>query len=195
MTKRQILQLAVGLVQAQAVRNGGVDLQRFGRNASPLAARHVRQRAHVVRAIRQLDEDDAHIARHGQQHLAKRLGLVLLARVELQLVKFRQAVDQLCHRGAKTVYQIRLGNAAVLHGIVQQRRHERLHIQLPAGAQGRHGDRMRDIGLAAVAQLTQVRGVGIAVGLAHLLNAGTVEIVELFQQRGKAGRGRIGHRR
>ena len=49
---------------------------------------------------------------------------------------------------------------------------------------GRHGDRMRDIDLAAVAQLTQVRGVGIAVGLAHLLNAGTVEIVELFQQRG-----------
>jgi hypothetical protein len=118
--ERQVLQLAVGLVQAQAVGNGGVNLQRFGRNAAPFLARHVVQRAHVVRAVGQLDQDDAHIPRHGQQHLAKRLRLVFLAGVELQLVQLGQSVHQFGHGRAKTLDQLGLGDAAVFHGVVQQ---------------------------------------------------------------------------
>src|SRR5260221_7290020 len=38
---RSVLQLAVGLVQAQAVGDGCVDLQRLRRDAAPLVARHV----------------------------------------------------------------------------------------------------------------------------------------------------------
>ena len=73
--------------------NRGVNLNRFRCNATPLTTRHVRQRSHIVRTVRQFDQDDAHIARHGQQHLAKRFRLVFLAGVKVQFVKLSKAVD------------------------------------------------------------------------------------------------------
>ncbi len=97
MAKGEVLQLSVGLVQSQAVGDGRVDFEGFGRNAAPFAARHVGQRPHVVRAVGQLDQDDAYIAGHGEQHLAKRLGLVFLAGVELQFVEFGQPIHQFGH--------------------------------------------------------------------------------------------------
>jgi hypothetical protein len=118
--ERQFLQFAVSLVQAQAVRDGRVDVERFARDACPLLARRIGQRAHVVRAVGQLDQDDAHVARHGQQHLAERLGLVFFAGVELQLVELGEPVDQFRHRGAEALDQLGLGDAAVFDGVVQQ---------------------------------------------------------------------------
>ena len=53
--ERQILQLAVTLVQPQAVGNGGIDFQRLAGDAMPLGARHVAQGTHVVAAISQFD--------------------------------------------------------------------------------------------------------------------------------------------
>ena len=135
-----------------------------------LLARHVAQGAHVVRAVGQLDQDDAHVARHGQQHLAERLGLVFLAGVELQLVQLGQAIHQFGHRRAEALDQLGLGDAAVFHGVVQQRGHQGLRVELPFGALGRDGDRVGDVGLAAVAQLAQVGLVGKAVGLPDLFD-------------------------
>jgi hypothetical protein len=84
-----------------------------------------------VQAVGQLDQDDAHVARHGQQHLAEGLGLAFLAGVELQLVQLGQPVHQLGHRRAEALDQLGLGDAAVLHGVVQQRGHHGLGVQLP----------------------------------------------------------------
>jgi hypothetical protein len=39
---------------------------------------HVLQGAEVVQAVRQLDDDDAHVLRHGDEHLAEVLGPLLL---------------------------------------------------------------------------------------------------------------------
>ena len=82
-TKRQILQFAVSLVQAQTVGNRGVNFDRFRRNSTPFAARHIGQGPHIVRSVRQLDQDNAHVARHGQQHFAKGFRLVFFAGVKL----------------------------------------------------------------------------------------------------------------
>ena len=179
MAERQFLQFAVGLVEARAgarsarrCRASPCEMRR------PLLARRIVQRAHVVRAVGQLDQDDAHVARHGQQHLAERLGLVLLARVELELVQLGEAVDQFGHRGAEALDQLRLGDPAILDRVVQQGRHQGLGVELPFGALGGHGDRMGDVGLAAVAQLPQVGLVGEAVGAAHLLDVFGVQVVE-----------------
>ena len=38
----------------------------------------VLQRAHVVQAVGELDQDDADVVDHGQEHLAEVLGLALL---------------------------------------------------------------------------------------------------------------------
>ncbi|MNS61587.1 hypothetical protein D3C72_946190 [compost metagenome] len=193
--ERQVLQFAVGLVQAQPVRDGGVDLERFARDAGPLFARRIGQRAHVVRAVGQLDQDDAHVARHGQQHLAEGLGLVLFARVGLQLVELGEPVDQLGNRGAEALDELRLGDTAVLDGIVQQRGHERLGVELPFGALRRHGDGVGDVRLAAVAQLPEVGLVGEAVGPANQLGVFGAQVVEAGRQGSKTRGGRVQRRR
>ena len=193
--KRQLLQLAVNLVQAQAVGDGAVNIERFLGNPPPLAARHIAHGAHIVGAVGQFDENDAHVARHGQQHFAKGLGLVFFAGGEVDLFQLGQAVDQLGHGRAKALDQVYFGDAAVLHGVVQQGGHEGGGIELPLGALGGHSDRVRDVGLPAAAQLAQMRLIGKAVGLAHLLHLGGRQIVKFGAQAGKAGHHRLGRSR
>ena len=90
--------------------------------------------------------------------------------LKLQLVELGQSVDQFGHRRAKALDQFGLGDAAVFHGVVQQRGHQGLCIEFPFGALDRHGDRVGDVGFAAVAHLAQVRLVGKAVGATHLFD-------------------------
>ncbi len=159
------MQLAVGLVQAQPMCNGCVNVQGFGRNAAPLGPWHVGQCAHIVGAVGQLDQDDPHITGHRQQHLAKRLSLVFFAGVELQFVQLGQSVDQLCHRRAKALNQLGFGHAAVFQRVMQQRRHQGLSIDFPFRTLGCDSNGVGDVGFAVVAQLTQMRLICKAVGL------------------------------
>ena len=180
--ERKILQFAIRLIQAQPVGNRCINLQRLRRNSTPFAARHVCQRAHIVCAICQLDQNHANIARHRQQHLAEGLGLVFLACIELKLVELGESIHEFGDRGTETIDQVGLSYAAIFHGIVQQRRHQCLGVELPGGAKCRHRNGVGDIGLTAVAQLTQVRLVGKAIGLPHQLDAGWVEVVKIVCQ-------------
>jgi hypothetical protein len=88
-----------------------------------------------VQAVGQLDQDDAHIARHRQQHLAEGLGLRVFLGGEMQLVELGQAIDHLGRGRPEALDQLDLGDAAVLHGVVHQRGHDGLRVQLPVGTQ------------------------------------------------------------
>ena len=120
MLEGEFLQFAVSLVETKAVGDRYINLKRFAGNPVPLAARHIAHGAHVVAAVGEFDQDDAYIARHGQQHFAERLGLVFFAGVEFEFVEFGQTVDQLRHLDAKALYQIDFGDAAVFHRVVQK---------------------------------------------------------------------------
>ena len=130
-----------------------------------------------MRAICQLDQDDAHIAGHRQQHLAKGLGLVFFSGVEFELFELRQTVDQLGHRCAKALDQLGFGDTAVFNRVVQQGGHQRLRIELPFGALLGHSDRVRDVGLAAVAKLAEVRLVSVAVRAPDLVYVGCAQVL------------------
>ena len=190
--ERELLQLAVGLVEAEPVGDRGVDVERLAGDAHPLLAVDRVHRAHVVQPVGELDQDHAHVARHRQQHLAERLGLRLLAGREAQLVELGQAVDEVGGRGAEALDQLGLGDAAILHRVVHQRRHDRLGIELPLGAQAGDRDRMGDVGLAAGAELAEMGFVGEAIGLAHPPDVAGVEVVELAGQGGERGGGGVG---
>ena len=178
----QFLQLPVCRIQAEAVRDRRVNLHRLAGNAAPLLRRHVVERAHVVRTIGELDENHAHIARHREQHLAEALGLRLFAALEFKLVQLGQAVDQLCDFGAELLGKLALGHALVFDHVVQQRRHDRLHIQLPARADLCHGHGMRDVRLAALAVLPEVRLIGEVERFLHQLEIRRLQIRQLFGQ-------------
>ena len=165
----------------------GVDVERLAGDAHPLLAVDRVHGAHVVQPVGELDQDHAHVARHRQQHLAERLRLRLLAGREAQLVELGQAVDEIGGRRAEALDQLRLADAAILHCVVHQRRHDRLGIELPLGAQARDRDRMGDVRLAAGAELAEMGFVGEAVGLAHPADVARVEVVELAGQGGERG--------
>src|SRR5690606_40980634 len=61
--------------------------------------------------------------------------------------------------------QFLLGDSLVLDDVVQQCRHERLGIELPAGTDFRDGNGVRNIGFAASTELAKVSLVGESVGV------------------------------
>ena len=63
-----------------------------------------------------------------------------------------------------------LGDVLVLDHVVQQRGHERLGVELPVGADLGDRERMRDVRLARLADLAEVRRVGEAEGPLDLLD-------------------------
>src|SRR5262249_14544039 len=92
--EREILELALEALDAEAVGERRVDLHRLARDALLRLARHVLKRPHVVDAIAELDEKDADVLRHSDDHLAEVLRLAVLLRREVDLAKFRDAIDQ-----------------------------------------------------------------------------------------------------
>ena len=122
--------------------------------------RHRVQRAHVVQAVGELDQDDADVLRHREQHLAEALGLRVLARRELDLVELRDAVDHVGHRLAERRLDLRLGDRGVLHHVVQERGGQPLRVEAPLRQDARDRERVRDVGLAGLAELPAVSRVG-----------------------------------
>ena len=102
-----------------------------------------------MRAVGELDHDDADVAHHREQHLAEALGLRLGAAAELDLVELADAVDQLGDLRAEALRDLFLGVRRVLDDVVEDRGDERLRIELQVGEQVGDRDRMRDVGLAA----------------------------------------------
>ncbi len=129
-----------------------------------------------------------HVARHGQQHLAETLGLLLGLGGEVQAVQLGQAIDQLGDFRAEFLGQLVLGDALVFHHVVQQGGGQRVRVELPARADFRDGDGVRDVGRTAGAELAQVRLIGEAVGFADAFYIFLVEIAaDDFGQRCQRG--------
>ena len=187
----QFFELAVGSVEAQSVGDRGVNVQRFLCDTLPLGARHLRHGAHIVGAVGQFDQDHAHVARHGQQHFAKRFGLGFLPAVELQPVQLGQPIHQFGHRRAEALDQLGLADATVFHGVVQQRRHQGLGIQVPIRALGGDRNRVGDVGRTVFSQLPQMHLIGKAVGQTHLLQIGGRQVAECRHQPAETRRDRV----
>ena len=71
----QVLELGLDGIQAQAVGQRGIDVERLAGNLVLLVGGHGREGAHVVKAVGHLDEHDAHVFGHGEKQLAEVLGL------------------------------------------------------------------------------------------------------------------------
>ena len=155
----EVLQLEVERVEAEPVRDRRVDVERLARDPAPVRRGHRVERTHVVQPIGELDQDDAHVLRHREQHLAEALGLRILARRELDLVELGNAVDHVGDRLAERGLELGLGDGGVLHHVVQQRGGETLRVEAPLREDAGDRQRVRDVRLAGLAELAAVRGV------------------------------------
>ena len=76
--------------------------------------------AHVVQPIGQLDEDDADVLGHGQEHLADVLGLLLFMAVGADLGQLGHAVDELRHFRPEALLDVVEREVRVLGDVVQE---------------------------------------------------------------------------
>ncbi len=167
--EREILELPLDRVDAEPVRDRRVDLQRLLRLVDLLLLGHRVDRAHVVQAVGELDQDDPHVVGHRHHHLAVVLGLRLVARLERDAGELRDAVDDVRDLVAELMAHLGERCRRVLDGVVQQRRAQRLRVQAHAGADLRDADRVMDEVLARQATLVGVVLTGEDEGQLDLL--------------------------
>ena len=172
----QVFELAAHLAHAQAVRQRSVDVQGLAGNRFLAIGLQVLQRAHVVQAVGQLDEDHAHIGDHGQQHLANVFSLAVFAVGKLDFVDLGNALDDVRHLVAELRLDLLVGGRRVFNRIVQQAggngRRVHLHLRQHLG----HFQRVDDVGLAGGAHLPLMMLDAELPGLANQGNifAGTI---------------------
>ena len=118
--------------------------------------RQVVERPHVVQAVGQLDEDDADVVDHREQHLAEVLRLALLARRERNGADLRHPLDDVGDLGAEQLLDALDRGQRVLDDVVQQAGGDGHRVQLHVGQEVGHRQRMDQIGLAGVAHLSPV---------------------------------------
>ena len=172
-----------------------VDVERLVGDAGALFGAHDAERAHVVHAVGELDDDDAKVAGHREEHLAEAFGLCRGSGGEAELVELAHAVDEFGDLDAEFFRHLLLARARVLKDVVHEARLNGRGVHAPGSENGGDGDRVGDVGFAGLSELSEMGGVGVAVGLADLFDVrrGEVLSAELDERRGGGGgRRRLG---
>ena len=160
-----VFQLLFHIQDAQTVGDGGIDLHGLPGLVAALLLRPCIAGAHIVETVAELDDHDADVPAHGQQHLAQVLGLQLLDVGELNFRQLGDAVHQQGHFLAERGFDLLNGDGGILHHVVQQGGGNALGVHAQVQHQPGHSQRVADIGLAAAAADALVGVVGHVVGL------------------------------
>ena len=124
---------------------------------------HVLERPHVVEAVAELDEQDADVPRHRDDHLAEVLGLAVLLRGEVDLRELGDAVDQLGDLDAELLLDVVGRRERVLDDVVQQAGADARGVEAQVGDDAGHADRVHDVGLARLPHLPGVHAEAVVV--------------------------------
>ncbi len=150
---------------------GRVDIHGFAGDGLLALGLQVLEGAHVVEAVGQLDEHDAHVGHHGQQHLAHVFGLAVFAVGELDLVDLGDALDDVRHLVAESGVDFLAGGGRVFDRIVEQAGGDGRGVELHLGQDFRHFEGVDDVGLAGGAHLA---GMVLDAELPGFANEGNV---------------------
>ena len=169
----QVLEFPLDARDAEPVGERGVDLHRLaGLVVAPLFRKR-RKRAHVVQPVGELDEDDADVLGHRDEHLAQVVGLGLGERLELDLAELGDAVDQVGDLVAEALADLGERHLGVLDDVVEERGLERGRVHVEFGEDQSDLDGVVDEWFAALAALSLVREPSEVEGL---VEAGQVSV-------------------
>ena len=154
--ERELLELVLDLAHAEPVGNRRVDVERLLRDLDAPLLRQVPERAHVVETVGELDEDDADVIHHRQQHLAEVLGLALLARGEGDGADLGDAFDHVGDLGPKQLRDALRRRQRVLDHVVEEAGRHRHDVELHLREKIGDLQRVDEIWLARVTDLSLV---------------------------------------
>ncbi len=162
--ERQIFELLAHLLHAHAAGERRIDVERLLGGAAARLGRLVRQRAHIVQPVGELDQQHPHVVGDGEQKLAQVLGLLGLLGDEIEPLQLGQALDQKPDLVAEQAIDLGAGGVGILDGVVQQRRRDGGVVELELGEDRGDFERMRDIGIAGGPLLLAMRLHGVDIG-------------------------------
>ena len=136
-----VLELLAQPLHAHAAGERRIDVQGLLGDELALLRLHVLERAHVVQAVGELDEQHADVAGDGEQQLAEVLGLLGLLGDEVELLDLGQAVDQRADLAAEQGVDLAARGVGVLDGVVQQRGGDGRVVEPHLGEDGRDFER------------------------------------------------------
>ncbi len=143
------------------MRERRVHLERLARLLQLLLLAEVLDRAQVVQAVGQLDEDDAQVLRHRDDQLPVVLRLRMLAALELDARQLRHTLDELGDLFAELGAQLIDVGRGVLDDVMEERGRKRRLVELQAGEDLRGSPGVVDELLARLAHLPRVRLGGV----------------------------------
>ena len=155
---------------------GGKDFQRFLGNTLLLVAAHVAQGTHVVQAVGELDDDDAHVLGHGQEHLAHAVELLVFFGTVIEAAQLGDAVDEEGYFLAEHLLDIFQGVRRIFDDIVEERRRNGRRIYFHICQYLGDGQGMQDIRFPADAALVLVGLFGQVIGFGHVIAFGLGQI-------------------
>ena len=178
--ERQLLELVLDAAHAEAVGDRRVDVERLLRDAHAFVVGHVLQRAHVVQAIGELDEDDADVVDHRQQHLAEVLRLALLGRRERDGADLGHALDDVRDVLAELLADFLRRGERVLDHVVQQPGGNADRVEFHFGQDVGDFQRVHEVRLAGMADLSLVLQGRKYVGPAQQFEVGVRAVAADF---------------
>ncbi len=158
--EREVLELPFDRVDAEAMGERRIDLERLARLAHLGLLPHVLDRPQVVEPVGELDQDHAEVLRHRDDELAVVLGLGLLAALELNPGQLGDALDELRDLLAELALDVLDLDAGVFDGVVEERGGDRRLVHPEPDEDHRDAPRVIDELLARAAQLPVVGGRG-----------------------------------
>ncbi len=168
----QLLELVFHQAHPEPVGDRRVDVQRLLGNLDPPLLRQVVERAHVVQPVGQLDDDDADVVDHRQQHLAEVLGLALLARRKRDGADLGDALDDVGDLRAKQLLDALDGGQGVFDDVMEQAGGHGHHVQAHIRKEIGHFQGVHHVGLPRMANLSLVLEGRKHVGPAKQLEVG-----------------------
>ena len=174
----QVLELPLNGTHAQAVGQRRVHVHGLAGLKQTTVLAQGGKGAHIMQAVGKLDDNDADVFGHGEEHLAQRERLFLVHTVDFDVGELGHAIDELCHGIAKQAGDIGERGLGILDSIVQQRGAHHVAVHLKIGQNNGHLNGMVDVHLARAALLITVLLGGKAVGLLDLREVVLIHIFE-----------------
>ena len=183
LAEREVLELLAHLLHAHAARERRIDVERLLRRAAARLRRPMRERAHVVQPVGELDQQHAHVVGDGEQELAQIFGLLRLLGDEIELLQLGQAFDQNADVVAEQAVDLGAGRVGVLDRVVQQRRGDGRVVELELGEDRGDLERVGEIRIAGGALLLAMRPHGIDIGaVEQILVGGGIVLLDPVDQ-------------
>ena len=159
-SQRQIVQLHLNFGYPQTHGNGRIDIHGLPGLLQLLFWRHIFQCPHIVKTVRQLNQYNPDILRHGQEHFPQilRLQFQLIRRIG-QLSQFGHTVHQKRHLLAELLGNFFHCHPGILHRVMEKPCHNGLFVQFQICQYNRNAQGMNNIRLPGFALLPLVSPV------------------------------------